>query len=162
MTATGGAIGAWTAPLHASATGVGAAMLVGAFSYGASIALYIASAQQIGATRAQAAFASAPFIGAVLAFGLLGEPFGLAHALAGGLLLVSIVLLFRGQHEHRHVHEPLEHTHSHRHDDGHHQHHHADLPLSTRHAHWHRHDRLEHAHPHSPDLHHRHEHHSAP
>ncbi len=160
--ATNLAIGLLAAPLEAGPVVLGTALIVGGLAYGASIALYIASAQQIGATRAQAAFASAPFIGAVLAFGLLGEPFGLPHALAGGLLLISIALLFRGQHEHWHVHESLEHTHSHRHDDGHHQHPHADLPLSTRHSHWHRHDRLEHSHPHWPDLHHRHEHRSAP
>jgi drug/metabolite transporter (DMT)-like permease len=71
--ATNFAIGATTEPFSASAFAVSAALAVGALSYGVSIALYIASAQQLGATRAQAFFASAPFIGAALSFGLLAE-----------------------------------------------------------------------------------------
>ena len=135
-----------------------AALGVGALAYGASISLYIAAAQQLGATRAQAVFASALFAGAVLSFALLGEPLGLRHGIAAPLLALSIVLLFRSEHAHAHVHAPLEHVHSHRHDDGHHLHQHEDLPASTRHSHRHRHERLEHAHPHWPDLHHRHGH----
>ena len=156
--ATNLSIGALSAPLDAGWLILLAALAVGALSYGVSIALYITSAQQIGATRAQAAFASAPFIGAALAFGVLGEPFGLHHGIAGLLLLGSMVLVFLGQHEHLHVHETIEHVHSHRHDDDHHLHEHPALPASTRHAHWHRHEPLVHAHPHWPDLHHRHRH----
>ncbi len=152
------AIGIGLAPFTASWSAVAAALLVGGLSYGVSIALYIASAQQLGATRAQGLFASAPFLGAGFAFALLDESFGITQLVAGCLLLGSVALLFLSLHEHEHVHEPTEHVHSHRHDDGHHTHAHPDLPPSTRHTHWHRHKRRVHAHPHWPDIHHRHEH----
>ena len=153
-----GAIGFTLAPLDASLWAGAAALGVGVASYGASITLYIASAQQLGATRAQAIFASAPFVGALLSFAVLGEPFGVSHAVAALLLVASIAMLMRGEHDHSHTHEATEHLHSHRHDDGHHQHDHPGLPPSTRHTHLHRHEPLRHAHPHWPDLHHRHLH----
>jgi drug/metabolite transporter (DMT)-like permease len=156
--ATNLGVGLWLAPFEATLPAVLAALLVGALSYGASIALYIASAQQIGATRAQAAFASAPFVGALLSFGLLGEPVSSLHLVSGALLVPSVALLFFAAHEHPHVHEAVEHIHSHRHDDAHHLHSHPGLPAQTRHSHWHRHERLVHSHPHWPDLHHRHPH----
>ncbi len=152
------ALGLLSAPLVASPTELGAALAVGALSYGASLALYVASAQQLGATRAQAVFASAPFVGAGLAFGVLGEPLGLAHLVAAGVLLASLALLFASRHEHPHEHAEISHVHSHRHDDGHHTHAHPGLTLATRHTHAHRHERVTHAHPHWPDLHHRHGH----
>jgi drug/metabolite transporter (DMT)-like permease len=145
-------------PFGGSVPIVAAALGVGALAYGASIALYIAAAQQLGATRAQAVFASAPFLGAVLSFGLLGEPVQAGHVLGAVLLVGSVAILFLSQHEHLHVHEAVEHVHAHRHDDVHHLHTHPGLPAETRHVHWHRHERLVHAHPHWPDLHHRHRH----
>jgi drug/metabolite transporter (DMT)-like permease len=145
-------------PLSASLGTISAALAVGALSYGASIALYIVSAHEVGATRAQALFASAPFVGAALAFGWLGEPFGAEHLVAALLLIPSIAALFHSQHAHVHVHEPVEHIHTHRHDDGHHTHAHAGSSSAARHRHAHRHQRLAHAHPHWPDIHHRHEH----
>src|SRR5262249_40995593 len=151
--ATNLAIGVAVDPLAASWSVVVAALLVGSLSYGASIVLYIASAQQLGATRAQAVFASAPFVGAALSFALLGERVGLGHAVAAALLAVSIAALFRSRHGHPHVHEALEHIHSHRHDDGHHPHTHPGLPANVRHSHRHRHEHLVHAHPHWPDVH---------
>jgi drug/metabolite transporter (DMT)-like permease len=145
-------------PWHAGVPAVAAALVVGVLSYGASIALYIASAQQLGATRAQAFFASAPFIGAALSFGLLGESLDPAHALGAALLAISMAALFVSQHEHEHAHEPVDHIHAHRHDDAHHDHAHEGLPAATRHVHWHQHDSLVHSHPHWPDIHHRHDH----
>jgi drug/metabolite transporter (DMT)-like permease len=156
--ATALAIGVLVAPLAAPPAVGAAAVATGALCYGASIALYIAAAQQLGATRAQSVFASAPFAGAALAFLLLGEPFGWQHAAATPLLALSLVALLRSRHAHRHVHEPTLHVHSHTHDDGHHAHAHPGLPASARHTHPHRHERLEHAHPHWPDVHHRHRH----
>lgn len=140
------------------AIGIAAALVVGALSYGASITLYIAAAHQLGATRAQATFAAAPFIGAALSFALLGEPVSMAHAAAAALLVVSVALLFSSQHAHVHVHEEQEHIHSHRHDDGHHRHEHPGLSPGVLHTHAHRHARVEHSHPHWPDVHHRHGH----
>ncbi|MCH7826205.1 MAG: DMT family transporter, partial [Acidobacteria bacterium] len=61
------AIGLYLAPLTASWTHVSVALAVGALAYGISITFYISSAQQLGATRAQGIFATAPFIGAGVA-----------------------------------------------------------------------------------------------
>jgi len=155
------AIGWAASPLDAAPGAFAAALAVGALSYGASIALYITAAHEIGATRAQGVFATAPFVGAALAFLWLGEPFGPAHAAACVLMAASVPALLWSRHAHLHVHEPLEHVHSHRHDDGHHLHRHPGLDPATRHSHAHRHGRLVHAHPHWPDLHHRHGHSAA-
>jgi drug/metabolite transporter (DMT)-like permease len=134
------------------------ALLVGALSYGASIVLYIRSAQGMGATRAQVIFSSAPFFGIVLSVLLLGEQIHGEHLAAGAIFVVAITLLLRDSHSHTHSHQALGHTHSHRHDDGHHTHCHEDILLSVRHTHYHDHPYLEHKHPHWPDLHHRHNH----
>jgi hypothetical protein len=123
-----------------------------------SIWLYISSAHEIGATRAQGVFVAAPFIGATLSFALLGEPFGLAQAAACALMVASISALVFSQHAHLHAHAELDHVHSDRHDDGHHLHEHPGLAPEVRHSHAHRHARLVHGHPHWPDLHHRHDH----
>ena len=91
------AIGLVIEPFGASLGVLVVALVVGALSYGASIALYIASAQSLGATRAQAVFASAPFIGAALSFALLSEPVASGHLIGSGVLVVSVVLLFLSQ-----------------------------------------------------------------
>lgn len=135
-----------------------AAMLVGALGYGLSIVLYIAGAQQLGATRAQLAFATAPIAGLAVAWTALGEPIQPAQLAAAALMAVGVVLLVTGQHAHEHVHEALVHSHSHRHDDGHHAHVHPGLPAWLRHTHEHAHDAVVHTHDHVPDLHHRHGH----
>lgn len=134
------------------------ALAVGALSYGVSVTCYIAAAQELGATRAQGLFATAPFVGAVLAWTALREPFTASHALGAALLAGSIALLLRARHEHAHHHEALEHVHSHRHDDDHHHHEHPGAAADLRHSHWHSHEPRVHAHPHWPDLHHRHRH----
>lgn len=152
------ALGVAIAPLTAARWEIAAALATGALAYGVSIALYIRAAQQLGAVRAQAVFASAPFIGAALSYGLLAEPLGPATLGAAALLVVSAALLFGGVHAHVHRHPAVEHVHSHRHDDDHHHHAHADPPAASRHSHPHRHDEIVHAHPHWPDLHHRHGH----
>ncbi len=136
------------------------ALLVGALSYGASIALYIASAQSLGATRGQMLFASAPFFGVALSAAFLAEPISATQVVAATLFAAGIAVLFTDRHAHAHAHEALAHDHMHRHDDGHHTHAHPGLPASTHHAHWHEHEPIVHAHPHWPDLHHRHGHRS--
>jgi drug/metabolite transporter (DMT)-like permease len=151
-------IGLASQPLSATRGSLAAALVVGALSYGASIALYIRAAQQLGAVRAQAVFASAPFLGAALSYGVLGETVGAPVLAAAALLAASVALLFGGVHAHLHHHAAAEHVHSHRHDDGHHLHEHPDLAAAAQHSHPHRHDELVHAHPHWPDLHHRHGH----
>lgn len=156
--ATNLAIGIFAAPLVAAPGAIAAALGIGVLSYGASIALYIRAAHELGATRAQAAFASAPFVGAALAFSFLDEPLGLPQLAGAALLVPSVAALFLSQHAHAHAHAPTDHTHSHRHDDGHHLHTHAGQPLALRHSHPHQHGTLVHTHPHWPDVHHRHRH----
>lgn len=151
-------LGIILAPMTAQPGVLGAALLVGMLSYGASIVLYITAAQQLGAARSQVAFASAPFAGALLSFVFLKDPFGMPEIAAGFLLAIGVCLSFLDRHEHVHTHDEFEHLHAHRHDDAHHNHEHPGLPPGTRHAHAHRHERLTHIHRHLPDLHHRHGH----
>lgn len=135
-----------------------AALVIGAVSYGASLLLYVAGAQHLGATRSQLIFSTAPAWGLLLAWLVLGEPILLVQIGAAALMATAIALWHREQHSHPHVHDPMRHTHRHRHDDGHHDHVHAEPFLGTWHAHEHSHAALEHEHPHHPDLHHRHSH----
>jgi drug/metabolite transporter (DMT)-like permease len=149
-------IGVTLEPIRAPATTIAAALGVGALSYGVSIALYISAAHSEGAIRAQSVFAMAPFVGALLSWGVLHEPLGVVQLLAGAFFVGAIALLALDRHSHPHVHEPLGHIHSHGHDDGHHEHAHPELSDGVRHTHWHEHLRTEHFHPHAGDLHHRH------
>ncbi|MGD9224090.1 MAG: EamA family transporter [Desulfobacteraceae bacterium] len=134
------------------------AMIVGAFAYGFSITLYIKSAHYLGATRSQMIFSSAPFFGLALAVPLLGEKIVPIQAIAAGILIVSLVLLFRDQHAHTHIHKPSRHQHDHNHADPHHGHDHPGAHPDASHDHVHRHPPMFHSHPHWPDIHHRHKH----
>lgn len=133
-------------------------LLVGIFAYGFSISLYILAAQNLGATRAQMIFASAPFFGVVLSVPVLGESISQIQAVAAVILVASLVVLMRDQHAHKHTHEAMRHKHMHRHDDGHHHHEHAVGEEGVFHSHWHEHEPITHSHPHWPDIHHRHTH----
>jgi drug/metabolite transporter (DMT)-like permease len=135
-----------------------AGLAIGAACYGLSLVLYIRAAQQLGAVRAQATFATAPFFGVGLAALLFGEGLSLVATVAMAIAALSVFLLLRDQHAHTHRHAALSHTHEHAHDDGHHHHAHDGVPPSRRHTHAHAHEAVEHAHRHAPDLHHRHEH----
>lgn len=134
------------------------ALVVGALAYGASIVLYIRGAQQLGATRSQMLFATAPFLGVVIAWLAVGEPVLGVQLLATLMMAGALALLFSGKHDHAHTHAAMIHTHAHRHDDDHHGHTHPDLPPEVWHTHEHRHEAASHRHPHVPDLHHRHGH----
>jgi drug/metabolite transporter (DMT)-like permease len=135
------------------------ALLLGVFSYGVSIVLYVTSAQNLGATRSQILFSTGPFWGMFAAFAFLGERVTVAAIGAAVLLAAGIILSSTDRHEHGHSHEVIRHTHLHTHDDLHHDHAHA-VPAApgTRHEHEHEHAAMEHSHPHYPDLHHRHSH----
>ncbi len=137
---------------------IGAALAIGALSYGASVVLYVRGAHALGATRAQLVFATAPFWGATGAWLLLREPLTAPQAVAGALMALAIVTFARDHHAHHHAHPAETHDHEHRHDDGHHDHVHEGLAASARHAHAHSHGPRAHGHAHHPDLHHRHEH----
>lgn len=139
----------------------GLALLLGCFSYGVSIVLYINSAQGLGATRAQMIFAAAPFFGVTLSVLILGETLSLIQITAAILLFLSVVPLLLDSHTHYHRHLKLVHEHLHRHSEGgHHEHSHENawLPSLIPHLHRHEHKKLNHEHPHLPDIHHRHEH----
>ncbi|MAT05991.1 MAG: EamA family transporter [Acidimicrobiaceae bacterium] len=134
-----------------------AAVAVGAAGYGWSITLWVAGARELGAARAQVIFAAAPFIGAVIAWSVLGDPVTVAQWVAVPLALGGVAISLRSDHVHEHRHAAIEHDHEHDHGDGHHDHDHDD-GFSGRHRHPHVHEPVVHAHPHVPDLHHRHEH----
>ena len=140
-------------PLHI----VGAAMIVGFFAYGVSLALFVVGLRHLGTARAGAYFSAAPFVGTALAL-VMGDPLTPNLLIGGLLMLLGIWLHLTEHHEHAHTHEPLDHEHEHIHDT-HHQHH-ADVSPApgTRHTHRHRHDPLTHTHTHFPDMHHRHSH----
>jgi drug/metabolite transporter (DMT)-like permease len=135
-----------------------AAGMVGFLGYGVSLALFVLALRHLGTARTGAYFSLAPFVGAVIAVALLGEPLTFRLILAGPLMAFGLYLHLAERHEHDHVHEPLEHTHAHVHDAHHHHAHGPDNPPGEPHAHAHRHAPLVHRHAHYPDLHHRHGH----
>ena len=152
----------------ALALGLGAALpplptlaatgLVGFLGYGISLVLFIIALRHLGTARTGAYFSVAPFFGAALAIGVLGEETTMLFWAAAGLMALGVWLHISERHEHEHAHEPMEHSHSHTHD-AHHQHaHEAGWDGQEPHAHLHRHAPLVHSHPHYPDLHHRHGH----
>jgi drug/metabolite transporter (DMT)-like permease len=134
-----------------------AALVVGAFGYGVSITLWVAGARELGAARGQLVFATAPFIGATVAWTVLGEAATGREVISVVLAAVGVSFVLGSDHEHAHRHDPVEHDHEHTHDDGHHTHGHPD-EFTGRHQHLHRHRAVVHHHPHVPDIHHRHEH----
>jgi drug/metabolite transporter (DMT)-like permease len=133
-----------------------AAATLGFFGVGVSLVLFVLALRHLGAARAGAYFSLAPFIGAVLAIGLLHDALTFNLALAGLLMGFGLWMHLVERHDHEHEHEAFSHEHSHRHDR-HHQHAHEG-PMTEPHSHWHRHAPLRHTHPHYPDLHHRHRH----
>jgi drug/metabolite transporter (DMT)-like permease len=139
-----------------SASRTAAALVTGSLGYGASVVLFLLAVRALGAARQAAYFATAPFVGAVVAVPLLGERPLPIHLAAAAAMALGTVLLARARHAHLHVHDPLEHEHAHVHD-AHHQHTHEGA-VTEPHSHSHRHERLAHEHPHLPDLHHRHGH----
>lgn len=135
-----------------------AALAVGAAGYGVSITLWVKGARDLGAARGQVLFATAPFIGAVGAWTVLGDPVTAVQVAAVVLAAAGVSLSLGSAHDHRHVHQPVQHEHEHQHPDVHHCHSHVD-GFVGRHDHPHDHGEvMAHAHPHVPDLHHRHLH----
>jgi drug/metabolite transporter (DMT)-like permease len=149
---------------HAAWPSVGviaAAGLLGFASYGASLVLFVISLRHLGTARTAAYFSVAPFFGAVLAIGLLGEPITVPLVGAGILMAVGVALHLMERHAHLHLHEALTHTHEHTHGvgDEHHTHtHEPTMASGTRHNHAHQHVSMQHEHAHFPDAHHPHSH----
>ncbi len=123
-----GAVNFSLAQVHGAALpGAGtilAAGAVGFLGYGVSLALFVLGLRHLGTARTGAYFSLAPFVGAVLAVLLLGEPLSARLLLAGGLMGLGLWLHLSERHDHEHVHEALEHEHRHTHE-AHHQHAHA-------------------------------------
>ena len=144
--------GAGTTP-----TEVLAALAIGAGGYGISITQWVKGARELGAARGQVIFATAPFIGAVVAWIGFAAAITALQVIAAALAAGGVVISLGSSHQHEHRHAELVHEHEHTHDDGHHDHQHAD-GFTGRHTHQHQHPAVVHTHPHVPDLHHRHNH----
>jgi drug/metabolite transporter (DMT)-like permease len=138
-----------------------AALAIGAAGYGLSITLWVKGARDLGAARGQVIFATAPFIGALIAWTVLGDDVTAIELVAAAIAALGVAVSLRSAHDHTHRHHDIVHEHEHEHDadsdDLHHDHAHAD-GFRGRHTHRHEHRPLAHSHPHVPDLHHRHEH----
>ena len=151
-----------------------AAVATGAVGYGISITLWVKGARDLGAARGQVIFATAPFIGALVAWIVLREAATASQLIAAGFAITGVVVSLDSAHEHDHEHALLKHDHEHSHDS-HHEHSHDVLSherdhergregvdnlvtAGSRHSHAHEHEVLRHSHPHVPDLHHRHQH----
>jgi drug/metabolite transporter (DMT)-like permease len=148
------AVGAIVPPAPALAT----SLLVGFFSYGLSLTLFVIALRHLGAARTSAYFSTAPFVGAGISIVLLREDLTWQFCAAAVLMAVGVWVHLSERHEHKHRHEALEHTHEHEHDE-HHQHGHDEtVQPGGRHTHPHRHEPMTHTHPHYPDAHHRHPH----
>lgn len=134
------------------------ALLLGGVAYGLSTLLDAHALRELGAAQEAAVFATAPFIGLVLAVPVLGHRPSPAELVAAVAMALGLAVLLRENHAHMHTHAELEHDHLHEHDE-HHIHDH-DIPVDpdVAHSHPHRHEPLVHAHPHVSDVHHRHSH----
>ncbi len=138
---------------------VGGALLIGAFSYGASLVLFIGALRKIGSARSSTYFAVGPFIGVLSSLILLREQPPALFWFAATLMIAGVLCLYRERHEHPHVHESVTHRHQHTHDqDEHHRHQHGEGNDSEPHDHIHVHEQQTHTHVHWPDTHHRHLH----
>lgn len=133
-------------------------LLVGCFSYGISLVLFVVGLRHLGTSRTGAYFSIAPFFGAVLAFPLLGEVLSARFFIAAAFMASGVWLHLTEQHEHEHLHESKSHEHEHAHDCHHLHEHDEGSQLVTKHNHRHCHAPLTHVHNHFPDTHHRHDH----
>jgi drug/metabolite transporter (DMT)-like permease len=152
LAAAFGGFGHWTALRFV------AAVIVGAVSFGLSIALFVRGLRRLGVIQTGMLFALAPGFAAILSLLFLRETLAVYGLVALASMTTGALLLATDRHEHMHEHEAMEHAHEHVHDE-HHQHGHTPEQLAqTPHAHWHRHAPLIHRHPHVHDIHHRHRH----
>jgi drug/metabolite transporter (DMT)-like permease len=133
------------------------ALILGAFSYGISLVLFIQALKGLGSSRAGAFFSLGPFIGALVSLLIFSNQ-------AQWLMIPTFLFMGLGawlivaeRHSHAHLHAAVTHTHSHKHDDLHHLHIHP-LPIQESHSHEHVHAELRHVHAHWPDTTHRHTH----
>lgn len=133
------------------------ALLLGFVSYGLSIFFYIKAQRELGAARTSTYYATAPFIGVLASWILLGETMNGTFAIALVIMIFGTYLAITEKHQHRHEHAIVTHNHLHDHQDTHHQH--STEKIS--HSHPHSHEPLSHTHRHTPDMHHLHYHDSS-
>jgi drug/metabolite transporter (DMT)-like permease len=131
-----------------------AALAIGALGYGVSITMWITGARLVGAARGQVIFALAPFIGALLAWPINGDPLTSTTLVAFTVSLAGVLVVATSHHGHFHRHEAIEHAHPIDPSDPHHQAESIEVIAGTQH----RHLAVSHEHEHLPDIHHRHTH----
>lgn len=136
------------------------AMILGCFSFGFSIVLFVLAMRSLGSSRTSVFFGTSPFIGTILAFLLYREIPGKMFITALPFMLLGTFFLLKEEHNHKHIHEHIIHEHRHCHNDNHHNHSHlsGEVPQSGYHSHVHEHEVMQHEHQHTPDIHHRHAH----
>lgn len=117
-----------------SATTVFQTMTVGLLGYGFSLVMFVLALRGLGTARTGAYFSTAPFVGALIALLVLGEPAGIQFWIALVLMGFGVWLHLTEKHEHEHEHGPLDYAHTHIRE------------------------RIRHTHAHFPDIHHRHGH----
>jgi drug/metabolite transporter (DMT)-like permease len=133
------------------------ALLVGAFSYGASLVLFIRALEGLGSSRTGSFFSLAPFIAALVSLVILREWIGWVMFPATGFMIIGVWLIVSETHSHLHRHETMTHIHLHEHGGMHHLHKHSEV-VTQPHIHNHTHFEQTHSHAHWPDTHHRHKH----
>jgi len=89
------------------------ALLIGAVGYGASITLWVSGARRMGAARAQLVFATALFVGAVVAWTVFDEAVLGREVTAAVLALAGVALVLKSTHDHEHRHDDRVHAHPH-------------------------------------------------
>ena len=137
---------------------VGGALVLGFFSYGVSLVLFVLALRSLGTARTGAYFSAAPFVGAVVSLVVFRQAPTAGIVLGAALMALGVWLHVSEHHAHTHAHEAMSHDHAHRHDEHHRHAHGPHDPPGEPHSHPHRHEPLIHSHPHYPDLHHRHDH----
>ena len=137
---------------------IAGALVLGAVAFGMSVVLDAYALRLLGAARESAIFAVAPFVGALVAWPVLGEQLGVQEVVAGAVMALGVLAVLRERHEHLHEHDSLVHDHLHVHDEHHRHAHSPSTDPGEPHSHQHNHARLVHAHVHVSDVHHRHDH----
>ncbi len=95
------------------------AVLVGTFSYGVSLVLFIHALRAWGAARTGAFFSVAPFVGAISSVLILDESIGWNLLPAFVLMAAGAWLIISEKHAHGHYHGGTYHIHEHLHDEEH-------------------------------------------
>ena len=101
-----------------------ATLLLGFLGYGISLVFFVLALRGLGTARTGAYFSTAPFLGAALSIGVLGESISPLFWVAAALMGVGVWLHLTERHEHAHEHDGgVRHTHAH-YPDIHHRHRH--------------------------------------